>query len=231
VALITISSLKERLETMRASFMSRELSARRVCKGLIAVGLCVVGLVVAAVVVGYVGRTWYYPWRSTQVLKGLNEQTQSLDEQLQIINKARVLDFHNFDARFWFAMKLVQKKEYRRAADAWADVRKHSACPRGILNTAFADQGVCLLFANRPAEAIVYLEETIRRRPDHVTARGFLAAAYAELGLSQRVEEELVKLANLKPGWQEQFEACPEYSEEHKAALAKLEPYLKKSVP
>lgn len=98
-----------------------------------------------------------------------------------------------------------------------------------MTDTAFADQGMCLLFSHQQTEAIIYLEETIRRCPEHVSARGFLAAAYADLGLHDRVREELVKLANLKPGWRQQFDACPEWPEEHKACLAKLEPYLKEA--
>jgi tetratricopeptide (TPR) repeat protein len=213
---------------MKANLMSREFSAKRVLKGLGAVGICLAGLTAGAVTISYVARAWYDPWRSTRVLQRLNERTQSLDEQLQIINEAMRLDPHSFDARFWYAMKLSQKKDYARAAHAWARVREHPSCPSGILDTAFADQGVCLLFANRPVEAIVYLEETIRCRPDHVTARGFLAAAYADVGLINRECEELMKLTVLKPAWQEEFENCPEYPDEHKAALAKLAPYLKK---
>ncbi len=214
---------------MKARFPSLEIVPGRVFRGLVAVGLCLAGLVAVLVVGGYVERAWYYPWRSSQVLRRLNVQTQSLDEQLQIINKARGLNPHNFDALFWYARKLVEKKCYGEAVYAWGDVRKHDRCPNGVLETSFADQGMCLLFANRSAEAIVYLQETIRRRPDHITARGFLAAAYVELGLSDRVEEELVKLANLKSGWQQEFEACPEYQEEHEVVLAKLKPYLKEA--
>ncbi len=106
---------------------------------------------------------WYYSWRSTRVLRGLNERAQTLDEQLQIISKALSLDPRNFNARFWFARKLVEKKKYREAAEAWAQVRQRSQY-RGITDTSFADQGMGLLFAHRQAEAIPYLEETIRRR-------------------------------------------------------------------
>ncbi len=232
---------------MKARFLSRR-AARRVVEALVAVGICLVGLVAAlaagvqithpvavgACLVGlvvvlaagvHITHHWHYSWRSTQVLCGLNERTQTLDEQLQITEKALSLNPRNWDAWLLRAHKLTEQKRYREAAGHWAQVRNRG--PGGITDTSFADQGMCLLFAHQQAEAIVYLEETIRRLPGHVTARGFLAATYADLGLHDRVREELVKLANLKPSWQQQFEACSEYPEEHKAALMRLEPYLK----
>lgn len=211
---------------MKARLLCQAFFASKVFKGLVLVGLYVTGLAAVFMVIGFVKRTWYRPRRSVQVLRRLNEKAQSLDEQIEIILEAMSLDHRNFDARFWYARKLVEKERYSEAVHAWHSVRNHRHCPSGIFDTAFADQGICLLFADRPAEAIVYLEETIRRRPGHVSSRGFLAAAYADLGLSHRVEEELVKLANLKPGWQQQFATCPEYLEEHRIALTKLKPYL-----
>jgi tetratricopeptide (TPR) repeat protein len=211
---------------MKARFLSREFAARRVVKALLAMGICLVGLVAVLAAAVRITHPWYCSWRSTQVLRGLNERTQSLDEQLQIINKALGLNPRNFDAWFLFAHKLGEQKKYKVAAGHWAQFRRWSP-PGHRTDTTFVDQGMCLLFAHQPAEAIPYLEETIRRGPDHVSARGFLATAYADLGLHDRVREELVKLANLKPGWREQFDTCPEWPEEYKACLAKLEPYLK----
>ncbi len=212
---------------MKARLLCQAFFASRVFRGLVLVGLYVTGLAAVFMAIGFVKRTWYRPRRSVQVLRRLNEKAQSLDEQLEIILEAMRLDHRNFDARFWYARKLVEKKRYSEAAYAWQVVRKHRHCSSGMADAAFSDQGICLLFADRPAEAIVYLEETIRRRPGHVTSRGFLATAYADLGLSRRVEEELVKLANVKPAWQQQFATCPEYQEEHGIALTKLKPYLK----
>jgi tetratricopeptide (TPR) repeat protein len=195
-------------------------------KGLLVICVCFAGLIVVGIIGHYIDRTWYGPRRSAQILEGVNEKTQTLDEQLQIIRRALARNHDNRDARFWFAWKLTAMKRYNEAAAAWIDSVKRDTGLRG--DTSFCDRGMCLLFAHRQAEAIIPLEETIRRRPEHVSARGFLAAAYADLGLTDRVEEELVKLANLKPQWQQQFETCTEWPEEHKAALVKLEPYLKR---
>jgi tetratricopeptide (TPR) repeat protein len=211
---------------MKTRFLSREFAAWRVVKALLAMGVCLLGLVAVLAAGVRVAHPWYCSWRSTQVLCGLNERTQTLDEQLQIAGKALRLNPRNWHARYWYAHKLGEQKKYKVAAENWAQFRRWSP-PGGVTDTAFADQGMCLLFAHQPAEAIIYLEETIRRRPDHVSARGFLATAYADLGLHDRVREELVKLANLKPGWRQQFDTCPEWPEEHKACLAKLESYLK----
>jgi tetratricopeptide (TPR) repeat protein len=212
---------------MKARFLSREFAVRRVFTGLLVAGACLVGFVAFALVGRYIERTWYGPWRSARILQGLNVQTHTLEEQLEIICQAMARDHRNPDARFWFAWKLTAMKKYDDAAAAWAYVEKWDTGRRR--DTSLCDRGMCLLFARQPAKAIVYLEETIRRCPDHVSARGFLAAAYADLGLPYRVEEELVKLANLKPCWQQQFETCPEWPEEHQAALVKLQPYLKEA--
>jgi len=212
---------------MKTRFLSREFAVRRVIKALLTLGLSLAGLVAVLAAGVRVTHPWYCSWRSTRVLGGLNERTQTLEEQLQIAEKAVELNPRNWHARYWYAHKLGELKKYRVSAGNWAQFRRWSP-PGHLTDTTFVDQGMCLLFAHRQTEAIIYLEETIRRCPDHVSARGFLAAAYADLGLPDRVQEELVKLANLKPGWQQQFDTCPEWPEEHKAALAKLEPHLKR---
>jgi len=209
---------------MKGRFLSREFSACRVIKSFAVAGICLAGLVLALYAGSYIKHAWYDPWRSAQILQTLNEKTQTIDEQLRILNQAVVLDYHNVDARYWFARKLTEKKEYNHAAGHWAYVGKWHV--GGIRDLAFADQGMCLLFSNQQAKAIICLQEAIRRRPEHVTSRVFLAAAYADLGLARRVEEELVMLANLKPNWQLPFETCPEWSVERKAAIKKLKPYL-----
>jgi hypothetical protein len=151
---------------MKATFLSRR-ATRRVVETLVAAGICLVGLVAAlaagvqiahpvavgACLVGlvvvlaagvHITHSWHYSWRSTQVLRGLNERTQTLDEQLQITEKALGLNPRNFDAWFWRAHKLTEQKRYSEAAGHWAQVRNRG--PGGITDTSFADQGTCLLF-------------------------------------------------------------------------------------
>ena len=209
---------------MKAKFLSRELSARRVFKNIFIILICLVGLLVTLLAGSYVKYNWYYPRLSVRILQTLNEKTQTIDEQLEIVNKAISLDHYNLEARFLIAKKLTEKKEYNDAARAWAYLGKHHTGRIG--NMSFADQGMCHLFDNQHAKAISCLQEAIRRRPEYVSARVFLAATYADLDFQSRVEEELLLLANLDPNWQLPFETCPEWSEERKAVIEMLQPYL-----
>ena len=97
---------------MKARFLSREFAARRVVKALLAMGICLAGLVAALAAAVRIAHPWYCSWRSTQVLCELNEQTQTLDEQLQIAENALGLNPRNWHARYWYAHKLGEQKKY-----------------------------------------------------------------------------------------------------------------------
>jgi Flp pilus assembly protein TadD len=209
---------------MRGQFLSLQLDARRVTRCLALLGGAVLVGIAGLLAVAWAKHTWYDPWRSMQILQTLNMRTQTPDEQLHIIQQAMGLDVDRLEVRLQHAFCLTRMKAYKEAAVAWAYLDQHGTGP--LSTQAIVDQGICHWRANEHAMAVACLQEGIRRFPERVMARVYLAAAYADLGLRDRARDELTMLANLRPTWRESFEATPEYPDEAKAAIEKLRPYL-----
>jgi tetratricopeptide (TPR) repeat protein len=201
------------------------LSGRRVFKVLAWAAAACVALLVLILLWGYADRSWLAPRRSARILDTLNERSQTLDQQLAIIDRALSADPRNGQAWYLRARKLTEQKRYEYAATHWATL-DHWPGLQGKLPGARTDLGMCLLFSGRPVEAISCFQETILRQPDHVSSRVDLAAAYADLGMAQKVRDELIMLDKLQADWRERYLSVPEWPDERKAIIDKLKPYL-----
>jgi tetratricopeptide (TPR) repeat protein len=210
---------------MKQRFFSGQTSGRGVLKAAAwIVGVCA-ALLLVSFTWDYTDRTWLAPRWSARIIDTLDERTQTLDQQLSIIDRAITAHPRNDYAWYLRARKLTEQKRYAEAAHLWAGLE--GKLPSGLNELYRADLGMCLLFASRPVEALSCFEQTLHRRPEHVSSRVFMAAAYVKLGLPHRVRDEVKMLDTLRPDWREWFLGVPEWPDERKAAVQAIAPYLR----
>jgi tetratricopeptide (TPR) repeat protein len=205
-------------------FLSRGLSGRGVARA----AAWLVGAVGAVLLVGfawnYADVRWLAPRRSDRILQTLDEGSQSLDQQLAVIDRAISENPRNDYAWYMRARKLTEQKRYADAAPLWA--RLEGKLPGGLSDLYRADLGVCLLYSGHPVESLSCFQEALHRRPDHVSSRVFMAAAYVELGMPDRARDEIRLLDRLRPDWRKWFAGVPEWPDARKSALRSIAPYL-----
>jgi tetratricopeptide (TPR) repeat protein len=208
--------------------LRRFLSRRASVRGILGAAGLVLGPCVALLLIGftwnYVDQRYFAPRRSAHVLETLNEQKQTLDQQMGIIQRAITADPKNDYAWYLRARKLTEQKRYVDAAHGWAQLEGKLT---GALNNLYrSDLGMCLLFADRPVESLSCFQESLHRQPEHMSSRVFMASAYMKIGLTEPAREQLKMLDSLDPQWRRKFLSIPEWPDERRSAIESLETLL-----